>query len=263
MKKRFNKGFTLVEVMVVAGCLALLLTPIFFILRSGTKTSLVGMMKIDTTLEARRIIKQVRSDLKLAIIPLSHHWKPGVTIFPSFSDILKEEGTPPNTKYVFYSYPMHHPLYDGGGDDIIHNRNSTKGYSPRNISKITYKLEDSTNPDKPFLKLIRVEEFNSNVREKVLSDRVNFFRIRRVPITPGHAKNQDYFFITLQLIDSLDSRNFKKIAEADIGKKKASQQSHIVLADFFDIVYPEYFHALWNFPQTNPSWHTFPVNLPD
>ena len=58
-KNRRRQAFTLVEIMIVLICTALLMGPIFLVLRSSTKTSLKGMLRIDTTLEARRVIKQV------------------------------------------------------------------------------------------------------------------------------------------------------------------------------------------------------------
>ncbi|HQB82717.1 MAG TPA: prepilin-type N-terminal cleavage/methylation domain-containing protein, partial [Candidatus Rifleibacterium sp.] len=59
---RRRQAFTLVEIMIVLICTALLMGPIFLVLRSSTKTSLKGMLRIDTTLEARRVIKQVYAD---------------------------------------------------------------------------------------------------------------------------------------------------------------------------------------------------------
>ncbi len=263
MQISHKRAFTMVELIIVAACVALLLGPIFFLLRSGSNTSRMGMLKIETTLESRRIIKQIHRDLKLAVIPLSHIWSPGEVAFPAFTDILTEEGSPPLLKYTFYSYPVHAPLSSGGASDIIHNRLSKTGYSPRNMAKITYSLE-KTGVDSPFLTLKRTELFNGQTRTQKLSERINYFRIKVIPMTPMGTKNQYFFFVTLQLIDSLNKMDMAgKISETDVNMQKADAQGKVVLADFFDIVYPEYFHAFWNSPQSNPSWHTFPVNLPD
>lgn len=259
-----KKGFTLVELMIVAACTALLIGPIFFLLRSGSQTSRMGMLKIETTLESRRILKQIHRDLKLAVIPLPHIWSPGQVAFPAFTDILTEEGTPPEVKYSFYSYPVHAPLSDGTPADVIHNRVSKTGFSPRNMARITYEVSKKPGTDSQFMILKRTEDYNGQSRTQTLTDRLNYFRIKIIPMTPPGAKNQYFFFITLQLIDSLNRSDMDgKVAAGDVNLQKASAQSKIVLADFFDIVYPEYFHAFWNHPQTNPSWHTFPVNLPD
>lgn len=259
-----KNGFTLVELIIVACCTALLLGPIFLLLRSSTTTSRMGMLKIETTLESARILKQIHRDLKLAIIPLSHVWSPGQVAFPAFTDILKEEGTPPQQTYSFYSYPIHASLSDGKSDDIIHNRGSKTGFSPRNIAKITYLIEKKTGADSQFMILKRIEEYNGLKREQILSERINYFRIKIIPMTPPGTKNQYFFFVTLQLIDSLNRSDMDgKIAVGDVNMQKATAKGKIILADFFDMVYPEYFHAFWNHPQTNPSWHTFPVNLPD
>ncbi len=264
MKSHKRAAFTMVELIIVACCAALLLGPIFMLLKSGSTNSRMGMLKIETTLESRRILKQIHRDLKLAVIPLSHIWSPGQVAFPAFTDILREEGTPPLLQYSFYSYPIHAPLSDGTADDIIHNRGSKTGFSPRNMAKITYNIEKKAGSDSPFMVLKRFEDYNGQRREQTLSERVNYFRIKIIPMTPPGTKNQYFFFVTLQLIDSLNRTDMEgKIAESDINMQKADAKGKIVLADFFDMVYPEYFHAFWNHPQTNPSWHTFPVNLPD
>ena len=60
-----KKAFTLVEIMIGITCLAVLMGPIYLLMRSGTQTSLKGMKRIETTLEARRVLKQVYADLKM------------------------------------------------------------------------------------------------------------------------------------------------------------------------------------------------------
>lgn len=259
-----KKGFTLVELVVVACCIALLIGPIYMLLKSGSTSSRMGMLKVETTLESRRILKQIHRDLKLAIIPISQLWSPGQVAFPAFTDILQEEGTPPLLTYSFYSYPIHAPLSNGTAEDIIYNRSSKTGFNPRSMAKISYILEKKTGSDSPFMVFKRIEEYNGQKREQTLSERVNYFRIKIVPMTPPGTKNQYFFFVTLQLIDSLHRDDMAgKIAAVDVNMQKADAQGKIVLADFFDMVYPEYFHAFWNHPQTNPSWHTFPIILPD
>ena len=65
-KKRINRcAFTLVELMIAAICLMLILGPVFMMLRSGTNTSLKGMLRIETTLKARNILQQIYHHLFL------------------------------------------------------------------------------------------------------------------------------------------------------------------------------------------------------
>jgi hypothetical protein len=237
-------GFTLVEIMIVAICLALLMGPIFLILRSGTQTSLKGMLRIETTLEARRVIKQIHADLKLACFPLPYSSK------YSFSSVMNISGTPPKNTYSFLSYPIHQKF-----SNIFQNQSS--GVNFRDVSEIKYIIEDGTDPDKPSYRLIREEKFNGKVSKKVLSERVNFFEIKPIMLQP-QGKNQFYFLVTLQLLDSVHPKDMKGKSP---GSKITDQVQGVVLADFYDVVYPEFFHSLWNQVRMNPNWHT-PLRAP-
>ena len=249
MIKKHQKGFTLIEVMIVAACLVILIGPILYIMRSGTKSSLSGMMRIETTLEARRVIKQIHADLKLACFPIQYGQE------YNFGEILVKTGTPPENSYYFMSFPIH-DRYDG----IIDNRKA--GIAYRNISLIGYIIEKNTDPNKPAYRLIREERYkNKKVKTRVLSEKVNFFDIEQIPIDVPNAKVQFYYLVTLQLMDTLHPKNLtaKKNTQST---KFTDHQNHVIMADFFDVVYPEYFHAIWNQFRVNPNWHT-PVIGPD
>lgn len=239
MKNQRRQAFTLVEIMIVAICTALLMGPIFLVLRSGTKTSLKGMLRIETTLEARRVIKQVYADLKMACFPLPYNST------YNFDDVMAVSGTPPFNTYKFLSFPIHQRL-----GDIFASQLS--GVNHRNVAEITYRIEKGKDPDNPFLRLIRDESFAGRVNTRILSDRVNFFEIKPVMMQP-YGKNQFYFLVTLQLIDALHPSELKGKAA---GSKLDELQKDVILADFFDVVYPEFFHAAWNQVRFNPNWHS-------
>lgn len=239
-----HKGFTLVEIMIVAICIALLLGPILLTLRSGTKTSLKGMLRIETTLEARRVIKQIHADLKMACFPI-----PYASVY-NFGDVMQISGTPPTNCYSFLSFPAHEKM-----DAIFTNQNS--GINFRQVSEIKYSVEDNGDPNKPAYKLVREEKFNGKTNRRILSNRVNFFEIKPIMLQP-QGKNQYYYLITLQLIDSVHPSEMK--ATNPGGKITVTQQG-VILADFFDVVYPEFFHSMWNQVRTNPNWHT-PLRAP-
>ena len=65
---------------------------------------------------------------------------------------------------------------------------------------------------------------------------------------------QFYYLITLQLIDVLHASDYKD--KNNLGQKLRENQKDIILADFYDVVYPEYFNALWNDKRLNQNWHT-------
>lgn len=246
IKKRLKikKGFTLVEIMIVAICLAILMGPLFLILRSGTQTSLKGMLRIETTLEARRVIKQIHADLKLACFPLPYN-----SVY-DFGDVMQFSGTPPEVTYEFLSYPIHAEF-----EDIFTSQTSGKNF--RQVAEIKYTIEENSDPDKPSYILVREEKINGKTRKQILSKRVNFFEIKPIMLQP-QGKNQFYFLITLQLLDAVHPKDMEGQTTGD---KITDQVQGIILADFYDVVYPEFFHSMWNQVRVNPNWHT-PLKAP-
>jgi prepilin-type N-terminal cleavage/methylation domain-containing protein len=243
-KLQLKKGFTLVEIMIVAICLAILMGPLFLILRSGTKTSLKGMLRIETTLEARRVIKQIHADLKLACFPLPYN-----SVY-DFGDVMQISGTPPEVSYKFLSYPIHTEI-----GNVFTSQTSGKNY--REVAEVKYTIEENSDPDKASYRLVREEKFNGKTRKQVLSERVNFFEIKPIMLQP-QGKNQYYYLVTLQLLDAVHAKDM----EVQItGDKITDQVQDVILADFYDVVYPEFFHSMWNQVRVNPNWHT-PLKAP-
>lgn len=241
-----RNGFTLVEIMIAAICLTIILGPILMILRSSTDTSLKGMMRIETTLKARNILHQVYADLKSACF---------ISILGEqeefcFNDVVAIDGTVPNYIYTFNSFPVHQKY-----DNIFESPSSGVNY--RKTSQITYRVENGTNANLKFKKLIREEIFDGKTTKTVLSENVNFFEIQQIPISIDN-KIQYYYLITLQLIDVLHASDLKgKETTSDTGEKLTKNQKDIMLADFYDIVYPDFFFEAWNSEKSNPNWHTF------
>lgn len=231
-------AFTLVELMIALTCLTLIIGPIFILLRSGANTSLKGMLRIETTEKARNILQQIYADLKMACFKL-----PDENDY-SFSDILKRNGDAPNYIYQFYSFPIHQSY-----SEIFES--PEEGPNSRIPSLITYKVEGVSAP----YTLVREETFKGKTTSKVLSENINFFEINDIGITTkvDNSKMQFYYQITLQLIDVLHASDYDN---KKIGEKLRQNQKDVILADFYDIVYPEYFNALWNDKRLNQNWHT-------
>ena len=237
-KNNSRQAFTLVELMIAMTCLTLIIGPIFVLLRSGANTSLKGMLRIETTEKARNVLQQIYADLKMACFKL-----PDENDY-SFSSILKRKGDAPNYIYQFYSFPIHQSY-----SEIFENPN--EGVNSRIPSLITYKVEG----DSPPYRLIREETFKDKTTSKILSENINFFEINDIGITTqvDNSKMQFYYQITLQLIDVLHASDYDN---KKIGEKLRQNQKDVILADFYDIVYPEYFNALWNDKRLNQNWHT-------
>jgi hypothetical protein len=215
------------------------------ILRSGTKTSLKGMLRIETTLEARRVIKQIHADIKLACFPTYYN------VPYDFGNVMQVSGTPPEVTYRFLSYPIHAEI-----EDVFVNQLSNENY--RKVAEIKYIVEENSNPDKPSYRLVREEKFDGRTRRQVLSERINFFEIKPIMLQP-QGKNQFYCLVTLQLLDAVHPKDMEGQTP---GAKINDQVQDVILADFYDVVYPEFFHARWNQTRLIPNWHT-PLKAPD
>lgn len=250
MKSRTDRGFSLAELLIVVGCLMLILVPSFRILQMGTRSSLQGMLRVDTTLEARRILRQIQKDLKASCFPISV----GSAGELSIDSILKTSEPVPQ-EYVFFAFPsLGSPEQFVKEGPLIVNRQ---------VSKIRYLLRKGGNPGKPFQQLIREEwfskghplaaEFPGGCRRSILSERVNFFRISpREFQTPAPYFTHSVFWITLQLVDSLKAGTLDGESPGETWKTPAPG---LVLADFYDVVYPEFFNSLQDWSFMNRNWY--------
>ncbi len=261
--KRTARGTTLVEIMVVAGCLVLLIGPILAVMRSGARVSRKGLIQIDTTLEARRVIQQVHQDLKNACLDTSAPQADTRDI--ALGDFCDEKGTAPMFEFSFYSFPL-----QGGIQEMVKSTGPTTP-SPRLASRITYRLEKipGDSPGKPsLLALVREEKLNpahpdagalpDGKRTHILTKRLNYFRIQPHEILTQDNKSdpqktRGYFWVTLQLRDLLPETDPTELQNPD---SVLARTKGIVIADFYDVVYPEYFNAYSRQPRAVRNWHS-------
>lgn len=238
------KALTLIEILIAVVCFALVSAAMYSTLSAGKRSSLSGIMRIEATLEATKILKQIRSDLNASC------FQPPINAMYDIDHLFKETGIAPNIVYSFFSFPIR-------GDISDWFTSPSSGENPRRVAKITYKTESSPNPDTNSLRLIREELYQGQTIERVLSDKVNYFEIKPLLMQVDN-KNQFYFLITLQLVDSVDP---SKLAQQQQQRIDALQQ-HIILADFYDVVYSEFFNAAWNNALYVPNWHTIKLDTP-
>ncbi|MFZ2958446.1 MAG: hypothetical protein WA705_16285 [Candidatus Ozemobacteraceae bacterium] len=243
-----RSGMTVVEILVVAAMIVLVMGPAWQIFRSGTKTSLQGMMQVETANEARRILRQIHNDLKQGCFYLPPS-DPRID-FELMMDKNKLALNPP--QYSFFSFPT-----TGAVADTVPF--STFGAADRRASAITYRLERGTTADKPFYQLIREERFMGplaaafpgGIRTSTLSRRVNFFEIKPYKIQTA-KRDQFFFWVTLQLVDNYQAVGFSPTS----GIKLPTRSQGVLIADFFDVVSPEFFSSVWNQDGMRRNWHS-------
>ncbi len=243
-------GFTLTEILVVVLCVGILLVPAISFLMQGTRSSLRGMVQIETVLEARRIMQQIRQDLKNACFPVD-----GKERDLTLSLYLEEKGEPPCSRYSFLSFSQ-----VGKPEDAVPCSSAGTGMVWRRASKITYALEPSTKGSGNLLRLVREEKFHPDhpqathygdgTRISVLSDKVNLFHVQLHSFEPNSQLPPAYL-VTLQLVDSVAEKrsgNGQPITLPDPSKT--------VIADFFDVVYSDFAIRMADRGWFNLNWQT-------
>jgi len=232
--------------MIVTICAAILIIPALVIFSSGTKTSLRGMARVDTVLEARIIIEQVQSDLKAAYLEFGE--KNSFRL--DFNNYVKDSGSYPYIEYQFFRYPQ-----QGNAEDLLR---ITDKVSRRRLSTINYRVEAGDNKDFPQQKTLRrIEVFHPghplaaqypNGFEKVLSKKVSFFSIKPYQVEDEY---QTLYSITLQLIDLAPG---KSVEMAETTGKLSEGNSQISLVDFSSVVYPEFLKNQNHYYYHNMNW---------
>ncbi len=248
-----TEAFTLIEVIIVAVCIVLISIPLFEMLRAGTKASLGGMIRVDTVMEAQRILKQVQADLKSACFPFNAGSTAGSGY--SLSQVVLTRQSSDAREFFFMSFPL-----QGSVDDYVRK---TGTFSYRQPSLIHYILEKNTDPRKPFYHLTREELFHVNhplratlgeKRSQVLSDRVNVFKIDCTEIsTVAPYVSQPVCRVTLQLVDVFQPPS----ADAASDKSGSSPVPGYIIVDFYDVVYPEFLNTIRRQPFMNRAWQNW------
>lgn len=255
MKRQTNRrALTLVEMLVALGCMAILMGPIFFVYRSGSRSSLQGIAKAEITLEARRILRQIHDDLRYSVVYLNYNINLPSSLGSYYFPYFLKGGNPyspsgdAQTQYKMLRFPLH-----GEVKDAIEPVGGVTAY--RKPILITYELKKET-PDQALFSLFRQE---GTGRPILLSNRVNFFEIRDNPNSPAGTT----WFTTLQLAEvirpSNEDSNWQKLQHAggttinSTERRLADRTRGVQIADFFDVAASE-FYTLFRRSSFMPNW---------
>lgn len=244
----FRKAFTLVEALIAVGLMALLMGPIFYVYRSGSRNSLEGRVKAEITLEAQRIIRQVHDDLKYSTFFVDYiSSPPHIEKTPVYFD--KTLFGNAESTYSLLRFPLH-----GQMSEAIENTPET---AYRKTVLVTYELKKSGG-DSPFYILTRKEGALGSVE---LSRRVNFFEIRENPFSPEKTT----WLITLQIAEAVKQTgadiNIQKLGETQGNSVKATERRllertrAVQIADFYDVAASDYY-SFFRKSTFIPNWQT-------
>lgn len=247
-----QRGFTLIEILLVTILMAITLGVMTQVLRFGTTRSLQGLRRVEIVMEARRLLEHVKSDLRVACFPLDIHSR----LTQDFSRLIFEQGSAPLFEYHFQSLPLR-----GEIPDVVPYRSFQGKPVPRLVSEITYRLLPNENPRLPLMTLVREERFHpghpmtahvpGGVLKHILSQNVSFFEIRPFEIGEANVRH-GLFLITVQLGDTvqIDPKALRR------GTVDQDIRSGMVLADFYDVVQPEIYNSFWNTIGHNRNYYT-------
>jgi type II secretory pathway component PulJ len=250
---RRRTGFTLIELIIALFCTMLLLNAAFTLFRSGVQASRKGIIHVDTVQEAKRVLRRIHDDLKMACF---HTVSSSGVVNTNFRHMVQRAGTAPQYSFSFASFPQHGPISE------VFPENVTEGPAYRNVARISYTLENPRQVgDQTVYELIRSEQQNAGVNQRVLSKRVRLMTIDPIMIhapttgVPKHGGEQSHYFwyVTLQLADSIGP-------STAAGASGTVPASSMVIADFSDIVSSR-FH--WGLSHTASRWRNWHSEIQD
>lgn len=245
----------MVEIIVATLIFTLLMATLFNIFRTGTKQATKGIHHADTIQEGRRILRQVCLDIKSGCVDtyiLSKAIEQGAKLPMAPSRFFKSDEKSELASYSFLVFPLHK-----GVDEIVKEQGI---YSLSQASWVSFYLE-KVPENEPLKRLIRVESPTGS--KKVISEKVSFFKIDLLPPEPSlkkYSHRLDFFRITLQLLDNFGNVDLSKGLFDSRGRMTdESLKSKIVVADFFDVAYPEEWNRVFQNSLMNKNWNSFVV----
>jgi hypothetical protein len=232
---------TLVEIAIALAVTTIIAVPLLYLYQSGMRSSTSGVVSIDMLSEGRRICAQMHDDLKNSCVP----YRGGFAL--RFSDLLEADFSRADglagAEYRLYRHT--------NAPELLKKTEMGQRMLLRPIMHVRYRIEKMQNSD--LLKLVRIESLDgAPERIKVLSERVSQLAISPVKIVG--ADEQSYLWnITLQLAYIPERIQ----AEVSVATSATSDRSKgILVSDFYDVVYSDFFKSVSQNPLAPRNWHT-------
>jgi len=233
-----RKGISIIEVMIALAVTTVIAGPLLYLYQSGLKSSTSGVVSIDMLSEGRRICTQIHDDLKNSCIP----YRGGFSM--RFSDLLEADFSRADglsgAEYRIYRHTT--------APELIKKEIDGQKMLLRPIMHVRYRLEKLQNSD--LLKLVRIESSDgAPERIKVLSERISFLKIQPVKVSEGGE--QGYLWnVKLQLAYVPES------IQAGFAFNATDRSRGILVNDFYDVVYSDFFKSVSQNPLAPRNWHT-------
>ncbi len=245
MKNNPRKALTLIEITIAVALSTIVGLAVFTLYSGGVKSSVSGVVNLEMLGEGRKIVAQIRDDLKNSCIP--YHGAFSL----SFNDLLqidfsRERGLE-GAEFSLLRFRYEPEFVKTGlpGPD----------YLLRPLLGVRYRLEAVK--DSNLLRLIRETDHGTDkARQKILSERISFLNISPVSIS-GPANAENWFWnISLSLSQHTDRIGVDKNGNGSQARGAAS-------LEFYDLVASDFFNAINNFRHSPRNWHTGLRYAPD
>ncbi len=240
-----RKALTLIEITVAVALSAIVGLAVFTLYSGGVKSSVSGVVNLEMLSEGRKIVAQIRDDLKNSCIP--YHGAFSL----SFNDLLqidfsRERGLE-GAEFSMLRFRYEPEFVKTGlpGPD----------YLLRPLLGVRYRLEAVK--DSNLLRLVRETDHGTDkARQKILSERISFLNISPVSIS-GPASAENWFWnISLSLSQHSDKTGCDR-------NNTGNQTRGAASLEFYDLVTSEFFNAINNFRHSPRNWHTGLTHLPE
>ncbi|OGK07912.1 MAG: hypothetical protein A2W80_10055 [Candidatus Riflebacteria bacterium GWC2_50_8] len=231
-----RKAITLLEIAIALAITTIIAVPLLYLYQSGLRSSTSGVVSIDMLSEGRRICSQIHDDLKNSCIP----YRGGFGL--RFSDLLEADFSRAaglaGAEYRLYRHTT--------TPELLKKTVSGQRMLLRPIMHVRYRLEKMQNSD--LLKLVRIESLDgAPERIKVLSERVSLLKIQPVKI----ADDQSYLWnVKLQLA------YIPERIQTEISFAASDRGQGVLISDFYDVVYSDFFKSVSQNPLAPRNWHT-------
>lgn len=235
MISKQRRAITLVEILIAASLSLLIAGAAFTLYKSGVRASVSGVINLDTMAEGRKILLQIRDDLKNSCIPYQGSFS------LSFNDLLQIDFSK-NRGLEGAEFSLLRFRHDS---EFVQIGLPDPNYLLRPLLNVRYRLEKTNAGD--LLKLVReTGTGTSQAKSKVLSERVSFFNIKPVRI-PGPGNYENWLWnITLHLGQISES-----LSEAASPNIRGTN-----ILEFYEVVSSDFYTAINNHPNSPRNWHT-------
>jgi len=228
-----KQAISMVELLIATTLAMIIATAVFALHRIGARASIYSVVNLDAMAEGRKILLQIRDDLKNSCIP----YRGAFAI--SFKDLLQIDFSK-NRGLEGAEFSLLRFRYE---PEFAKTALPGPEYLLRPLLNVRYRLEKADSSG--LLKLIReTAPGTSQTKSRVLSDRISFFNITPVRINSSNDHENWLWNVHLHIGKTSD----RTVVNA--GTRSMN------VFEFYDVVSSDFYTAISNHRNSPRNWHT-------